>query len=93
MAFNRFNDFLQSREKTRTNNKHNLTTSNKRENNGWNLADGGRPLKIGLRFTKGRNILNFCRFFRSFLKDVSFYVGRKNVYKSTLVYPFGILFG
>ena len=57
------------------------------------MADGARSLKFVLRFTKGMNILSFCRFLCSFFEDFWFYVGRKKVYKSTLVYPFGILMG
>ena len=56
----------------------------------WQM--GGRSLKFVLRFTKGRTILNFCRF-RCFFENCRFMLDGKKVYKSTLVYPFGILMG
>ena len=54
---------------------------------------GGRCLKFGLRITKGRKISNFCHFFVVCLRIFRFMLDGKKVYKSTLVYPFGILMG
>ena len=59
-----------------------------------NFGRWGEVSKICLKVYQGKENLKLLLFFVVSVEDVSFYDGRnKKVYKSTLVYPFGILMG
>ena len=69
---------VKENKKKLQNQTNTIVLKEKRMGGIWQM--GGRSLKFGLRFTKGRKIFNFCILF----EDFSFYVGLKKTYISRL---------